>query len=213
MTEPAKRIPIQDADIKTLKHFAEVQLGLDVPFGSNSRSVISKIKAAMPDCEDVPVLPEPPEPIVVIQAAPAPEPAPVPFVVPEGEDPLKRPAAISRPASGALAHASLDPKVTIEVAKTADKSRAHDVTISVNGDVTRLQRGVKVDVPYRVYLALKNAIEKQAIETDQVNPFTGQPIMSWEDVQSYPFQVHSMPSDEAIAAWEAATGDGFKNAA
>lgn len=204
----AARIPLEDADMTTLKHFAELALGIEVKAGTNAAQIRAKIKQAMPDIKDVPPLPDPPAPIAAAQPAPAAPPFPV-----EGENPALRPAAVSRPASMALAHARFDPKVRLKIQKTDDKRRAKEVTVGVNGDVWRMQRGVEVEVPYRVYLALCDAKEHAAVETDQINPITQLPIMAWEEIPSYPFQVLSMPSDAEIAAWHTATRDGFKQAA
>ena len=208
--DQTKRIPIDDADAATLKHFAEMALGIEVKLGTNAASLRAKIRAAMPDVKDVPALPPEPKPVVM------PEQQAVhvqtPFIPPINQGnsaEIERPAAVSRPASQALMHPRLDPKVTIEIARTDDKRRAKEVTVSVNGNVWRMQRGQKIDVPYRVYLALLNAKEKAAVETDEINPITGMPVVSWEEVYSYPFSVHKMPSDEEVAAWEAATGSGF----
>jgi hypothetical protein len=206
-----ERIPLADADMPTLKHFAETLLGIEVKTGTNAAQLRGKISAAAPELKDVPALPKPPEPMVM--AAPPPAPAPAEYVPVEGENPALRPAAISRPASQALMHPNLDPKVRIKIHKTDDKRRSKEVTVSVNGAVWRMQRGVEIDVPYRVYLALDNAKEKAAVETDDLNPVTKEPIMGWEEIHSYPFTVRQMPSDEEIDAWEIATGSGFAVAA
>jgi hypothetical protein len=102
-----------------------------------------------------------------------------------------------------MPHFSTDPKVELTVNKTSETYRSKDVTVGVNGDVFRLQRGQRVRVPYRLYLALRDAVEMQAIETGEER--NGIPVRDWQEVQSYPFQVHSMPSDQEIAAWRAAT--------
>lgn len=207
-TKPT-RIPLQDADLATLKHFAEAFLGIEIKPGTNAAQVRGMIGKAAPELKDVPPLPAPPAPIV--QVAPAPIAQPVPQAVGEGEDPIARPAAVSLPASTELLHPSMDPKVTIMVAATADKSRPKDVTVGVNGDIFRIQRGQKVDVPYRVYLALEDAKEKAPVPdpSGATNPFTGEPIMVWEEVHSYPFSVYKEPSPEEVAAWHQRTGGGF----
>lgn len=214
-------IKLDEADLPTLRHYAEVTLGLEVKSGTNTPTLRAKIKQAQPDCEHIPALPGAP-PRVVQAGDPAPPvqivekivyiDRPVPTAAQEAY--TERPTAISRPASRELMHASLDPKVEVMIPKTDDKRRAKDVTIGVNGDITRLQRGVWVKVPYRVYLALRDAIEHAAVpDPEKINPITGEPIMVWEEVQSYPFQVKNMPSDDEIAEWEHATGSGFKNVA
>jgi type IV secretory pathway VirB10-like protein len=212
-TAPA-RIKIEDAQLPELKHFATLALGVEVKPGTNATQLRAMILKVMPDCKDVPPVPATPEPIVrVADTPPAPPAIPANYVPVEGEDPAKRPAAISLPASRELVHSSLDPKVRIVIQKTDDKKRPKDVTICVNGEVTRIQRGQEVDVPYRVFEALLNAKERAAVPGDEINPFTQEPIMVWEDVYSYPFSVIQYPPADEVAAWKAASGAGFKNAA
>ena len=208
MSEDTKptRIPVQDADLATLKHFAESFLGIEIKPGTNAAQVRGMIGKAAPELKDVPPLPAPPAPIV--QAI---MPRPVQQPVGEGEDPIARPAAVSLPASEELLHSSHDPKVEIMIAATNDKARPKDVTVGVNGDIFRIQRGKRVEVPYRVYLALEDAKERAPVPdpTGATNPFTGDPIMVWEEVHSYPFSTFKMPSDDEVRAWHERTGGGF----
>ncbi|MBF5091918.1 hypothetical protein F1640_18355 [Novosphingobium sp. NBM11] len=212
-TPKPDRVKIDDAEFETLKHFATVILGIEIKDGTNGAQIRAKIRAAMPNADTIPLPPPPPEPIVppvaltnpIVQQALA---NPV-----KDENPLARPAAVSLPASAELQHASRDPKVGIRFHKTDDKRRSRDVTIGVNGDIYRCQRGVDVKIPYRVYLAVLDAKEHIAVDSDEINPATGEPFKVWEEVYSYPFTVNSMPSDAEINDWLARTGAGFKNAA
>lgn len=213
-----ERIKIDEAEAKDLRYFAEVVMGLEIKDGTNANQIRAKLKQAGYTADTIPAPQAPPEPVVqYVEVPAAAPPPPAPAVaeanLPEGET-LARPAAISRPASAALMHPSRDPKVLLMIPKTDDKRRAKDVTVGVNGDIFRMQRGTKIEVPYRVYLALEDAKEKAPVDhpTD-INPLTGEPIKVWEEVHSYPFQIHRMPSDEEIARWEAETGSGFKNVA
>ena len=211
MSEEPTRIPIDEADFADLKHFATL-LGIEVKHGTNAAQLRAKIAACAPDVKDVP-RPTPPAPPVVAQPDPATQPASEPAQAwpVDGEDPARRPAAVSRPASRALLSHLNDPRVRIRINKTDDKRRARDVFVSVNGVTLGMQRGVEIDIPYRFYLALEHAKEKNAVETDEINPLTGQPVMSWEEVYSYPFMVLAMPSKEEIEAWHEATKDGFQD--
>ena len=224
METPA-RIPLDEADFATLKHFAETQLGLEeIKDGTNLKTIRAKIRSAMPNCESIPPLPAPPAPIepdeafqhAPVQAQFTPysgeEPEPLQFNN-VGEAPAQRPAAVSRRPSRQLMHPSQDPKVTLRFHKTDDKRRAREVTFSVNGYVCRYRRGVDVEVPYRIYRAACNATEMAAVETDDINPFTGEPVMGWEDIQSYPFSIVKLPPEEEIRAWNAATSGGFADRA
>lgn len=197
------RIPLEDADLATLKHFAGVMLGLEIERTCNRAGVIAKIKTALPTCTDIPPIP----------AAPPMTPAPATTPATASDLPVERPSTLERAPSQGLLHPSRDPKVLIEIAQTSDTRRQRDVPVHVNGDVWMIQRGVQVEVPYRVYLALLNGIEKQAVETTEKNPVTGDYLKEWRSVHSYPFMVHRMPSAEEIAAWHAETDAGFKSVA
>lgn len=192
MSEP--RIPIADADAATLRHFAGVTLGLEVNQSMNAVTLRSRIATVAPDLKDIPALPKPAAPIDTGHAA-------APDLPPAVEAPVVKAGGVRT-----LIHYSKDPKVELTVAKTDDPRRPKDVTIAVNGDVWRLQRGKHISLPYRAYIALENAKEKAAVEIDEVNSM-GIPIREWQEVYSYPFTVHKMPSDEEIAAWRAATDD------
>ena len=209
--EQPNLIPIEDADLPTLKAYAELSLGLEIKDGTNGKHVRAKILAASPTLTHVPAL-APVEPPAAVQASEEPEPivaaptpAPAAAVAEIGHNSQRPKYSLNKP--------HLDPKVRMRFHKTADKVRAREVTISNNGFVCRYQRGQVVDVPYRIYLAAEDAKEMASIETDEINPVTNDPIMGWEPVYSYPFEVISMPSAEEIAAWHEATRDGFADRA
>lgn len=170
-------VTVEEADFPTLKHHAEVNLGLEVKHGTNAATLRKAILNAAPGTVEIPAL----------ESAKAPAPAPMP----EGVK-----YHINNP--------GLDPKVELSIAKTADPTRDKNWTVSVNGYTWRGQRGVRIELPYRAYRALENAIEKQAVLQDEEGPM-GVPLYEYEEVYSYPFTVHRMPSDEEIAAWHKAT--------
>lgn len=202
--ETTQQIPIDEADLATLKAYAELSLGIEVKDGTNAKHVRAKILAAAPTLTHVPALApaQPGATVATVAAVPAANPAAAEeFHVSDARN-FERPKY-------SLNHPNLDPKVRMRFHKTADKIRAREVTLSVNGFVCRYQRGQVVNVPYRIYLAAENAKEMASIETDEINPITNDPIMGWEPVYSYPFEVLLMPSDEEIAAWHVATRDGF----
>jgi hypothetical protein len=180
-------IPIANATNAQLRYFAETVLGLDVPKINNTSQLRSKIEAAMPNIVDV----RAPDGLHG-DAASAPEPKVL------GGGTLKNDSI----PDGALGrHQRFDPKVTLQVMPSSDKLRAKDVQIAVNGDVVMLQRGQKVAIPYRYYLALVDAVEMVAVELDEIDPQTSIPAKEWQEQHSYPFSVIDLPSPEAIAAW------------
>ncbi len=204
MTTPTNRIPIEEADLPTLKHFAETLLGIDVKDGTNLSQLRAKIGKAAPELKDVPPIPAPPAPVVQ-QAAPAEEQAPA--IVPARIDPPATAAKLK------MMHQANDPRCEVKIAKSAEKHRSKDVTLSINGVTCRLQRGVWIDVPYRIYECLNNAVERVQVPGDEINPMTGEPYYVWEQVHSYPFEARKLPDDDALKAWHDAVDDGFQQPA
>jgi hypothetical protein len=195
-------VPLADADFAALKAHATF-LGLEVKNGQSNQKLRALILAARPDTKDIPLAADAAPPAFAGDTGAATdEPPPAPTIK----------AIASRSAGSTVAHYNDDPKVELTVARTADQFRAKDVTIGVNGDVFRIQRGQRVSVAYRVYLALEDAKEHVAVDTDEINPHTGMPIKEWQEVHSYPFSVHKMPSDEEIAAWHARTDNTISQA-
>lgn len=196
--------PLAEATAAQLREHAE-RMGLETKSGHNSKQLIALIKRANPDVTEIPtgeaVTPPAPDAPVLDPAASAAAPPVVP-----------PPTLMAVEAGGnkMMPHYSRDPKVELVVQKTNESTRSKDVTVAVNGDVFRLQRGQNVEVPYRVYLALQDAVEKQSVETGEER--NGVPVREWQEVQSYPFIARSMPSDEEIAAWHRATDEAFASA-
>lgn len=97
-----------------------------------------------------------------------------------------------------------DPKVTL----TLHAEERDGVVINrhkevgVNGVVWLLKRGEPITIPYRVYLALKNA-ERHIIT------HTPEGEQREQIVLNTPFNVEKMPLPEEIAAWHKKTDDMF----
>lgn len=183
MSDSAK-IPLDDANRDQLFHFARAMLNLDVNDKCNNATLRAKILAASPGTTHIFV---PHTMATVIEQAPAAAAA----------------AQVEAKAStGKLStHFRDDPKVRLMVQETTELTRAKDVQVAVQGDVIIIRRGTEVDIPYRFYLALKDAVEQVARDTDEINPQTGLPIKEWVERHSYPFSVFSMPSQTEIDAW------------
>lgn len=179
-------IPLEEATQKQLLFYANSILNLEVGNAANSATLRAKILQAQPDCAQ-------------IQA--------------KADDQTKKAAApvptVSSPkveTKKLTAHFQDDPKVKIKIFTDGTGLRPKDVHVGVQGDVIIIQREKEVSIPYRHYLALNDAIEDVARDTDEINPNTGLPIKEWVSQHSYPFQVLAMPSPEAITAWEKRTG-------
>lgn len=94
--------------------------------------------------------------------------------------------------------ASRDPKVKITIPETDGPGGKRGVFVSVNGVAMIVPRGKPVDIPYRYYLVLANAV-KTVHEQDEET----QEIIS-TDVPSYPMGVNLMPPQAEIDAYYAA---------
>lgn len=185
-------VKIEEADAKDLRKHAEL-LGLEAKSGMNRTQLIALLKRADAAIAEIPVEAEPQNTGLGKASAAVPIVSPAPEVT----------AIRGNSGAAIMPHFSTDPKVELTVNKTSETYRSKDVTVGINGDVFRLQRGQRVAVPYRVYLALLDAKEHQAVDTGEEN--MGVPVRDWQEVQSYPFNVHEMPSEDEIAAFHART--------
>lgn len=178
------KVNIDTATREQLFYFARSILNIEVGEGANNATLRAKIKQASPGIEEIM--------------------APAVTAIPATEKP-----AAEEPAKGGArkltTHFRDDPKVKIMIHESADPARAKEVQVAVQGDVIIMRRGKKVEIPYRHYLALNDAKEQVARDTDEINPVTGLPFKEWVEQHSYPFNTLSMPSAEEISAWEART--------
>ena len=101
----------------------------------------------------------------------------------------------------------LDPKVLISIPATGEKGGERDVPVPVNGNTFTIRRDTPVEVPYRVYEALKNAVQT-TYEQRSSAPDRPPEIIS-RDSPSYPFSVLRMPPAEEIRAWRERTDSVF----
>lgn len=198
MDNSPEMIPMEEADYATLKHYAVTKHGIEIPHGANANTLRGKILAVEPDCKEVPKI----KPGEALPSAREVAAAKVAAAGDEGDwapiDPTN------------IMHYKNDPKVALKIDKTTDKTRAKIVTVSVSGDVWRMERGVEHVVPYRVFEALDHARENQAVETDEINPHTKMPMKEWQEVHSYPFNVTRHANPKHVEQWRAATSDGFQ---
>lgn len=95
-----------------------------------------------------------------------------------------------------------DPRCRIMIPATDTPDGATDVAVGVNGVVWQLKRGVDLDIPLRVYLALMGC-QQDIVRHDsdgEVTISTG---------QRFAIQATSIPSPEAITAWQKQTEGRF----
>lgn len=171
-----KKIPINEATADQLREYCEVFLGIHVSPnpGTKPETIKAKILQAKPDIE-------------FIENEVEEEPA-----VPEGAAPQKVDGAKRGYGPGT---SQFDPKVKIRINQSEGPGGNRGVPVGVNGQIMILPRGEVIEVPYRYYLALDQAVQA----TYHQDPKTHEPIASVG--HSYPFQVIQMPPQEDIEAW------------
>lgn len=115
-------------------------------------------------------------------------------------DPFRDPAT---PPSGGMA-GSLghdDPKVEliIHAENRNGETYNRDVEVGVNGRVWQIKRGVKATVPYRVYLAILDAVQ-----TNYTHENVGNDVIEVaSDAPRVTVQPSVLPSKQEIADWHA----------
>lgn len=193
-----KHVSLEDAELHELKWFAEHRCALpDHALQANVEP--DKLRAMIRtvfDGNDIEVpndlLPAPSGRVVDADMSPALEQA-VPGTT-------KAKAARKGHFKGMVDKSSEgDPKVTIHIPRQSGPGGDRHVPVSVNGRLMLIPRARNVEIPYRYYEALNNAIEARYEEV----PARGdQPAdMKRTDVHSYPFHVLRMPAAAEVEAW------------
>jgi len=214
MSDTPQMVTLDEADIASLRHHATVMMGLEIKPGTNGSQIRGMIQKADASVDLIPVY-VPEGPGVPRDAAPA---KPIvsgavrPGITANGEPVEAAPASTGWASSVAdPMHHSHDPRVVISISRTDDKRRTKDVTVQVNGVTFIIQREKEIAVPYRVYLALRDALENAAVDGDEFNPVTGDAIKVWAKVPSYPFSVIEKPPQAEVDAWLERTSREFQN--
>jgi len=176
------KVNIDTATREQLFYYARSILNIEVNDGVNNATLRAKIQQAAPGTQDIT--------------------APAVTSVPATEKAASKETGKAGQDRKLTTHYRDDPKVTIEVHESADPARAKEVQVAVQGDVIIMRRGKRVDIPYRHYLALCDAKEQVARDTDEINPLTGLPFKEWVEQHSYPFNTIAMPSADEVSAWE-----------
>lgn len=112
------------------------------------------------------------------------------------------PHDVAKPApAGFDITSAADPIVTLILIEQEGPGGKRDLQVSVNGRLMLLPRGRPIDVPYRYFEALKNAVQTLY----DPDPEDKHNLVSRE-VPSYPFSVVRAPSADEVAAWHARHG-------
>ena len=183
------KIALEQATVAQLTLYATTVLGLDIADRTPKPVIISKICAAAPELAEIEV-PDDAE----TEASPSP--------VPIGSRRRRDAAAQAQAGEGLRGSSKSDPRVSLMIFESSEAGGKRPVYVGVNGTGMLIPRGQKVDVPYRYYLALSDAVQTVHVQNEDGTEES-------RDVNSYPFQVLAMPSEAEIDAWHDRTDKRF----
>lgn len=124
------KIMFTEASNAQLLYYAQDVLQLDVKQGTHNARLIEIIRQALPDADGIDL----------------------------GGDDIVEPGATSIAASAGKAYSS-DPKIEVFMNASTEKGGDRPVPVSVNGDQILIKRNAWVEIPYRFYLALQDAMQ------------------------------------------------------
>jgi hypothetical protein len=185
------KVKIEEATNEQLREYAQTMLQLDLEDSLSDADIRAKIDVVKPGLQlltlngDAPVQPTTSKAPVRAEYIPGADRVPP-------ED---------------LSHFRFDPIVTINITETNDEARQSDVSIIVGPNQWWIKRAEDAPVPYRVYLALKQAEEWVMTPTGQKDPLTQLPIKEYRKRSPYPFSVDaaSFPTPDEIREYHART--------
>ena len=115
------------------------------------------------------------------------------------------PVPIAKASSGKGTHYNDDPKVMINIASDTMNGGSRHYPIAVNGELILVHRDKDVEIPYRHFLALQNAIE--TVFRQETNPLTGLPFTVSSDQSAVRYSVKRGPSQDEIDDFHKRTRD------
>lgn len=175
---------LADASLEEKRDFLTKFLQIPVEAGEDETAMTAKIEAAQPGNENI-FVQEPDTPEEVAASEVSPQPAPLP------EERAGR-------QTGTLGQGDPRAVIFIPVVDTEDGSGAKDVMVGVNGRAWQLQRGVDLNVPWRVVVALENAIS-DIVRHSQEPESLGE--VTVRAAKRFNYNFVEKPSDDEIAAW------------
>lgn len=185
-----QKIPITDASDADLRLFAALVLGLQVKSKANRETIIASIKTAWP--QDYVVLSFDVAEQATMQVGDAPrdpsEVAPKRWT----KDEIERNAG-----RGFVdAPSSTDPRVSLIINETTGAQGKEAVFVQVNGRGILFPRRKLITIAYRHYLVLVAAI------TDEVEQDFANEMLVTNEVQRFPLNVRTLPTQAEIDEWD-----------
>lgn len=183
-----REIILAEAGRADLERYLAEVLGIDFRPNTPVPTLRAKVEAAQPGC-------------VTFQL---PDDGPAPSVLNQPSQAAPQPLPRTEKVLGAyIGGGHNDPVCKILILEGQDEGGKRPVTVGVNGRVILLPRGRPIDVAYRYYEALKNAVKDVPIENQQTHEIEVHQVMA------YPHQLISGPTPEQLAEWMDRTQDRF----
>lgn len=183
-----KKIPISKATNAQLRQFATRSLQLELPPIANDKQILAKMQAAAYDKD-------------FITLSDDDAPAPSPEADEAQQQQVQEAKPIARRVQGG--RGEKDPKVEITIGFGSLPGGRDPVPVSVNGRAVVIQRGMRVAIPYRYFLALNLAKNADASQPDLSK------AINYAEVSNYPITVHqeTFPTQAEIDDWMERTKD------
>lgn len=190
MSKKLETIAIAEATDQQLRAYALMFLQLDINKQASTETIIAKIKEAQTH-ENI---------TIVIEDDGEQDGAPPPSHDEQGKPYITQP--LTPAADGRLFDndSSKDPRITINIFEGTGKFGKRPIPVGVNGRTMLLPRNKDINIPYRYYLALKDAVQTEV--HDEANERDATQIdRTSSDVPSYPFSVVLPPSKKELEDW------------
>lgn len=184
-------VALADATPEQRFDFARLFLNLDVSPTDSEDAVLAKITAAQPGVTQI-----------FVAEADTPEQV----AAQETEEVSLKPEESQGKMAGTLGRGDPRAIIMIPATETEDGSGSRDVVVGVNGRAWQLKRGVDLNVPYRVVVALQNA-EADIVRHRNDEGHEGEVTIT--KAKRFVVQIIEGPTKAEIDAWLERSGAEF----
>ena len=189
---PQKKIPMESATVAQLKDFAETMLGIKVPGNIGKMTLISKIRPAWKD-PDIVVDEDDNRHLENAAAAAVGAAGDAARIV----DDVELIAATERTGSNKIKvfGSKIDPRILLRINPNDSPGGDRPVFVSVNNVGILLPRDETIEIAYRYFEVLKNAVKTVAEENRDGED------LNFRAVRSYPYEVLRWPDPAEVNDW------------
>ena len=166
-----KIVTLADASKEQLRNFASRHLGIEFDTDATAAQMEAKIRTCI--AKDTIEIDEPDEAVTVA-------------------------ASTADAPKGDMTVSGQDPKVRLSIHESDSAGGKRAVPAGVNGNIMLLPRNQEIEIPYRYYLALKDAVESRWFQNSETDELVE------NKVPSYAYSVLQMPSQEEVDRWHRA---------